>query len=502
MKGPRSRARTARWSIGWGMFLSLILAVPASAQKPEAEPLARYFPAEGLAILFEHRGLDAQPDAWKGTAAYKMLNETSLGAMLEDITTQVADRALQTMPGGPISGKVMVPLLIHMARKGFAVGLLVNPQPPQPRAVVVVIRDVAKNDLFKQLIERIPPLNEPAAKRVAQPGGRTVWVSDAPPFRWWYEKDDFVVSIAPNLAADPVADVLDGKTPSALKHPVYVGLTKPMPGQVPVGMFFADLAMMVDRSAIPPLGGRAAGLGLDSIKRVESRWGIQDKGLVITVAVQAPRPRRGILALFDQPPMGPGTTVVAPQGVTGFALLSVDPIRFGDAVMAMLKQNDPDSAASVGRFAARFQDRTGLSLRDDLLGKLGPRMAVLAPGGGGGSLFGMWFHPPEIGLVAEVKDARSFVTALDRLMTAANRELKAAGAMVPPSAASRAGRERNSPSSAGSRPPRSGIFSPYPPRCSRRPPACGRRSWSTSNAARWPSPPRSQRPGGSCPRWT
>ena len=115
------------------------------------------------------------------------------------------------------------------------------------------------------------------------------------------------------MVADPVADVLDGKTPSALKHEVYVRLSKPVPGQVPVGVFFLDLAMMVNRSVMPPLGPRAAELGLDGINRVESRWGIQDKGLVIAVAVQAPRPRRGVLALFDQPTMGPGTSVAAPR---------------------------------------------------------------------------------------------------------------------------------------------------------------------------------------------
>ncbi len=432
VKASASRASAAGWSIGRGAVLSLILAGLASAQRPDAEPLARYLPAEGLAVLFEHQGLDSQPDAWKGTAAYKMLNETSLGAMLEDVATQAIDRALRTAPAAPVTGKEAVALLIHLARKGFAVGVLANPRPPQPRAVVVVIRDADRNDVFKQIIGRIPPLNEPAAKRVRQAGGRTVWVSDAPPFRWWYEKDDFVFSIAPNGDTDPIADVLDGKAPGALKHPAYVGLSKPVPGQMPVGMFFVDLAMLVDRSVIPPLAGRAAELALDGINRVESRWGIQDKGLVIAVAVQAPRPRKGILALFDQPPMGPGTKLVAPRGVTSFALLSVDPIRFGDTVMAMIKQNVPDAAASVGQMAARFRERTGLDLRDDLLSKLGPRMAVMSPGGGGGSIFGMWFNPPEVGLVAEVKDARGFATAVDRLMIAANRELKAAGAMVPP----------------------------------------------------------------------
>src|SRR5206468_5954037 len=48
------------------------------------------------------------------------------------------------------------------------------------------------------------------------------------------------------------------------------------------------------------------------------------------------------------------------------------------------------------------------------------------------SVLGMWFSPPEFALVAEVKDPSGFAAALDRLMEAANRELKAAGAMVPP----------------------------------------------------------------------
>src|SRR5262249_38167084 len=116
-------------------------------------------------------------------------------------------------------------------------------------------------------------------------------------------------------------------------------------------------------------------------------------------------------------------------------LFSLDPIRLSDAILAMVQQNDPDSAAAIARFGERFRDRTGLRLREDLLGHLGPRMAVLAPPGGGGgslSLMGMWVHPPEVGLVTEVKDVRSFVAALERLMVVANRERKAAGALAPP----------------------------------------------------------------------
>ena len=83
--------------------------------------------------------------------------------------------------------------------------------------------------------------------------------------------------------------------------------------------------------------------------------------------------------------------------------------------------------------AERFGERSGLSLRDDLLAKIGPRMALLLPAGrGGGSMISFWFHPPDFVLLAELKDARDFAAKLDRLIEFANRELKTAGAMVRP----------------------------------------------------------------------
>jgi prepilin-type processing-associated H-X9-DG protein len=419
-------SRRTSWVVMAGICLALIGSKPVNAQGDASAPLARYVPADGLAVLIEHNGLDAGPDAWKGTAAYKMLNETSLGVMLEDIATQLADRALQGAPGVPATGKDVVAILKHLGQKGFVIGFCGSFNPPQPRAVVVVIRGGAKSEVIRRLIAKIPPLNEPVAKQVDAPGGRKVWVAADSPIRWWYEKYDAVFSFAPPGAPDPVVDTLEGKTASALTHPTRIALAEAEAGQVPVALLFVDL------STLPPPGPQAVQLGLDGIKRVEVRWAIQGKGLLTTIAVQSPRPRRGLLALFDQPTIGDGTRFAPPPGVTGYTLLSIDPIKFGDAFLALVKQGDPQASASLAQFAQRFRARTGLSLRDDLLGKLGPRMALFMPPGAGGSLMGMWFHPPDFGLVAEVKDARGFVESLDRLMQVANRELKAAGAMVPP----------------------------------------------------------------------
>ncbi|HMF35940.1 MAG TPA: hypothetical protein VKF17_04845, partial [Isosphaeraceae bacterium] len=429
MSGIAATRRAARWSI-LGSVLALVLAVPAWAQTDAAQPLARYIPAEGLAALVEHAGFDAYPEAWKGTAAYRMLNETSLGAMLKDIVSQVADHGFRAAQGAPLTGKELVALLSHFLNKGFAAGYLQNPQPPQPKGWVVVIRGAARSAVFQRVIKRIPPLNAPAARQVEQAGGRKVWVADDPQgthIRWWYEKEDFVLSIAPGEADIPIVEALDGKTPSALKHSTYAKLEKPEAGAQPVGRLFVDL------SAYPPLPPRAHELGLDGIERVEARWGIQDKGIVVTLGVNSPRPRRGILTLFDQPPIKTGTSVVAAGADGTYTLMSIDPAKTADAILALVRHDNPDAAARIDHLAERFGKRSGLSLRNDLLAQVGPRMALLMPaGGGGGGMISFWFHPPDFVLAAELKDARDFAAKLDRLIEYANRELKTAGAMVRP----------------------------------------------------------------------
>ncbi|WP_406697665.1 DUF1559 domain-containing protein [Singulisphaera sp. Ch08] len=398
-------------------------AAPPNTAPQKSQSLARYVPGEGLILLIDHEGFEAQSDAWKGTAAFKMLTDTTLGAMFENIAAQVVDRGLQSAPGAPINGKEVVALLAHLASKGFAIGFCGSLNPPQPKAAVMVIRDAGQNEVAKRIMKRL----EDVAQQAEQPNGRKVWSIAGAPVRWWFEGHDAVFSfVPPGAQADPVAETLDGKTPSALKNPIFTAAAKTEGDVVPVGLLFVDLAGM------PPLPRNLVQAGLDGIKRVEAHWGIQGKAIVTTLGVQAPRPRRGVLALLDQPPLGAGTRLAPPEGVTDYTLLSVDPAKFADVLLAILAQNDPRTAKEVGRFAQDFQKRTGLNLRKGLLEKLGPRMGVLTPKSGGvGNLMAMWFNPPDLGVVIELKDPQGFEATLGRLIEVANNELKSAGALVP-----------------------------------------------------------------------
>ena len=402
-------------------------AFTAQGQATKALPLTRYVPGDGLAALLEHEGLDGP--AWKATSAYKILNDTSFGAMAGDIIAQAIDRGLQSAPGAPLTGQDAAGILTHMAARGFALGYCGSLAPPQPKAGVFVVRDAGKNEILTRLLGRLEGESAPAGERK----GHKVWALKGPPIRWWLEGDDAVFSFAPPNAPDPVAATLDGKSPSAIKNPVVVALSKADGGVSPVGMLFVDLAKL------PPLPPKAVQAGLDGIKRVEARWGLQGKAIVAMLGVQAPRPRKGFLALFDQPALGAGTRFAAKGD---YSLVSLDPVKTADAILTLLKAGDPGSAEKVTAFARGLQDRTKVDLREEVLGKIGPRVGVVAPGGGGmTNVVAMWFNPPDLGVVAELKDAKGFAATLDRLMAAANVELKRAGSMVPARGPSRPGTE-------------------------------------------------------------
>ena len=90
--------------------LQLILAlaffvepVPGQEARPAdkgagAAPLARYVPLKDLLAYLEFDGLDAHADAWRASAAYKLLNDTKLGTVLEDLALQGIEIIQETTP--------------------------------------------------------------------------------------------------------------------------------------------------------------------------------------------------------------------------------------------------------------------------------------------------------------------------------------------------------------------------------------------------------------------
>src|SRR5689334_11848169 len=153
--GPRAMrirsiraARSPLWIAGLFGVSVAGLAAAAAAQEPAKPtgppPLARYFPRQDLVVYMEFDGLDAHRDAWKKTATYRVLTETTTGAMLEQTLARLLDEVVLGGTGAPARGRDLVGLGEHLLRSGFAVGINRRGGVGLPRSFGIVVRGGAK----------------------------------------------------------------------------------------------------------------------------------------------------------------------------------------------------------------------------------------------------------------------------------------------------------------------------------------------------------------------
>jgi prepilin-type processing-associated H-X9-DG protein len=437
---PRPRLQTNRVAV---VALALTLAAPADAAE---KSLARYVARDDLLVYAEFSGLDAHADAWRKTSTYKLLNETSAGSMLRDVFSQVFEAGLATAPPGPRpTGKALVAAFERFARSGFVLGVNGQITPPQPGKpgempfqVVIAVRDAGGAELGKGTRQTLDLLHKAAGKseRTTREDGRVVTTitpppNQGPPMAWWFEGDDLVIAFPGTEASvEKVVETATGKRPSAVDAPIHVELAKTAGNFEPVFVSYADL------SKLPPLPPT---LGLAGIKRIDSRWGFHGEQLMSVTRVQAPSPRKGLLALMDQPTFVNATNALPiPPGIREFSIISVDPGKLFDQIVTIAKETDPNTDAIVKQFLGMAQASLGVPLREELLAQIGPKMAFYIepelkpiPITPYQSFIDWGLHPPKLTAVVEIRDTTKFARTLDTLADVANRQLKAARANAP-----------------------------------------------------------------------
>jgi hypothetical protein len=411
------------------------LAATAAAQEPAKPagppPLARYFPRQDLVVYIEFDGLDTHRDAWKKTATYRLLNETTTGAMLEQTLARFLDEVVFSGIGVPARGRELVGLGEHLLRSGFAVGINRRGGMGLPRSFGIVVRGGATGQLRVTLDRLLRAGEGPRAKikQVQQAGGRSVQVlSDSPrtALAWWAEGNDLAISIVSPSGVDAMLAAFDGREPDAVEHPTRVALRKSddATGFQPVGLAFFDMA------ALPPLPREAVTLGLDRVRRFDYRWGFHGRAIESILGAVVPAPRTGIPALFDQPAFDARHLPPLPDGLRGFTVLSLDSVRLYDQVSAALKGIDPNAARSIAAFEAEAKQVLGMRLREDILAPFGSRIAfysfpatVDAPANMIEGLARVLVFSPRSAVVLDLKDRAAAARALAGLTERAGRSV-------------------------------------------------------------------------------
>jgi hypothetical protein len=420
-----------------------------------ATPLARYFPRENLIFYFEFSGVDSHAEAWNKTAAYKMLTETPLGEMLEEVVAQLLDKAFSYAPGRRFNGREVVTLLEYGLHHGIAFGVNARPtssdKPMDFLAFTMVVRDGSSKEI-RALTSRLMGLSMSNRKgRLEKREGRTVVVlpvvnstaakevkyeGDA----WWAEKDDLVVCSPYPSAVDKVFGALDGKIPSAVDHPIVQELSRKDGTFEPASIAFLDAEGC-------PKGGKLGEpfqkmIDVAGIQRIGSRWGFDDDALMQEIRIAAPRPRKPYLAVLDQPGFDAKSLMPLPQSVESFVQLSIDP----NALLDSIAQIGPEGVvrARIDEFADSIRSSGKIDFRKDFLGRIGPRMVLfLAPDKsaavGAGSFETNWLQglSPQAGIptsllthtkltvLAEVSEPKAFARALEGAINALNHQFQA-----------------------------------------------------------------------------
>ncbi len=412
MSRCQSRAPSATLrSLGLMVGFTLGITIAAMAQAPPEADGPKAVPAERLAMYFEFDGLDAHADAWHKTAAYRMFRETTADDMIESIVGQLFER----LPAGdgPITNEQAAALAEHIVRNGFTAGLSAPENPKGQPRVILVLNRAAKHDTVRALQDRLG-----AGAETIERDGREIHVihqpNQAQGVAWWNEGEDLVIGIGGGEAdLDAVLAALKGDG-NATSHPIRKALRAPADDMETIALAFVDLA------AFPPMPEDAKRLGFDGLKQIEVRWGFSGEALASHTRIVAPSPRRGVLALIDQPTFGADSLPPITPGTTNVAIFSVDGTKVLDRLAAI-----PDARRDVNKFEEEFAKATGMDLRTDVLDVLGPLWAFsIQPGDPGGGA-NMMLNPPRLTAAVQTRKPEAFAKLAERLFNNLNKNLQA-----------------------------------------------------------------------------
>ena len=213
---------------------------PRAGRHPGGARIARPVSARRTATSFlvEFDGLDAHAEAWKKTAAYKILNETPTGAMLEDLFQQLFTSYLAQPTS--LSGAEALQLVKHFARSGFLIDATVDPADPKSGQLTIVLRDAFGNKELRPIVGRLLQKTSAGGSKpqsVVVSGHKLAQVSTKPnkegTFFWWVEearKKDVLIVNPSKGQMEGALEVIDGKKPSLVENPKYAELSRSMTG--------------------------------------------------------------------------------------------------------------------------------------------------------------------------------------------------------------------------------------------------------------------------------
>jgi hypothetical protein len=379
----------------------------------------------GAQLYFRWDGIDAHKAAyansWLGqllrgdtgmffTALYKQLEDgVATGLVLENLQRGASPDKLKKMQA---EARVAAGLLPLLGKKGLVLAAEVRSLEPPHAQLTVIVPDAGTGPTPVSAALRLAAGLARAQVKEAKLEGRQVASLDLNGafLAWWTEGSSAVVVLGtdrPEAAVKAMASRTDG----GLVHNPLFTRVKSFDRFASTTRAYLDVDSLVRLAA-----GRGAGmrkvlddLGLERLKNLAYWSGFEGRAGRSLFELEAPGPRKGVLALVkgdaftlaDVPPLPPDVVSWSVTNLDLGALYDTSVETVADLVRLLL----PDNVAQLEEIGKAVRGALGIDVRKDLIGALGGRVAAYSSPGDGPLALGQT-------LLVRVKDADRLHAAL------------------------------------------------------------------------------------------
>ncbi len=363
-------------------------------------------------VRFRFDGTAAHRDAWQKTAAYESLVTSGLYDELKGWTL----KATQNDAHAVTALKIAEQLLQQGARFGF--GSTVNDAGKiAPHGTLVLVNSANLQADLEQLLKSggatISEQKLDGADRISTIRFRGPVDPDAPVIQFLRRGSHLAIQIGARTAAGALDDPLQTKTlgPGQPVASVSIDL-KGFYGQFSEKRF--PIQATPDDERTFTIAEVLQILGLDGMQSYVAQAGFDDTRCWSQSQLTHHGPRRGMLTLWNGAPFTLKDLPPLPESTASFYVGSVDWSQFHEAVWdSVLQLSDkfgpPDARAGLIRDRAKFEDRLGFRIKEDLLDTLGPWHSLYSDSSNAFAGIGA-------GLVFQVRDAATLQRTIEELL--------------------------------------------------------------------------------------